>query len=105
MEVGAVGNKQTESVWDYPRPPRVEPFAGLIEVQHGGYVLAKSSNAFRVLETSHPPVFYIPPQDIMWDDCPFRLPTPLDDLIPLLPADRHHREAGLVYQFPAGEKF
>lgn len=56
--------KPEESVWDYPRPPRVEPFSGLVEVEHGGYVLARSSNAYRVLETSHPPVLYIPPQDI-----------------------------------------
>jgi uncharacterized protein (DUF427 family) len=59
--------KPEESVWDYPRPPRVETFSGLIEVHHGGYVLAKSSNTYRVLETSHPPVFYIPPEDIMMD--------------------------------------
>lgn len=65
MGVFNVGKKQLESVWDYPRPPRVEPFAGLIEIHHGGYVLAKSSSTYRVLETSHPPVFYIPPADIM----------------------------------------
>jgi uncharacterized protein (DUF427 family) len=39
----------------------------LIEVHHSGYVLAKSSSTFRVLETSHPPVFYIPPEDIMME--------------------------------------
>jgi len=59
-----VGKKQTESVWDYPRPPQVEAFAGLIEIRHGGYVVAKSSSTYRALETSHPPVFYIPPADI-----------------------------------------
>ncbi len=57
--------KQVESVWDYPRPPRVEAYPGLVEVHHGGEVLAKSSRAYRVLETSHPPVFYIPQADIM----------------------------------------
>jgi uncharacterized protein (DUF427 family) len=56
--------KPVESVWDYPRPPRVEVYSGLIEVHYGGVVLAKSSSAYRVLETSHPPVFYIPPADI-----------------------------------------
>jgi uncharacterized protein (DUF427 family) len=64
LEVCSVGKKQTESVWDYPRPPRVEAFTGLIEIRHGGYVVAKSSSTYRVLETSHPPVFYIPPADI-----------------------------------------
>lgn len=59
-----MARKTEESVRDYPRPPRVEAFPGLIEVHHGGIVLAKSSSTYRVLETSHPPVFYIPPTDI-----------------------------------------
>ncbi len=57
--------KDRESVWDYPRPPRVESYPGLIQIDHAGSVLAKSSRTYRVLETSHPPVFYIPPADIM----------------------------------------
>lgn len=56
--------KPKESVWDYPRPPRVELFDGLIEVIHSNRQLAKSTRSFRVLETSHPPVFYIPQDDI-----------------------------------------
>ncbi len=59
--------KRAESVWDYPRPPGVEAFAGEVEVRHHGYVLVKSNNTYRVLETSHPPVFYIPPEDIMME--------------------------------------
>ncbi len=62
-----MAKKPEESVWDYPRPPRVEAFSKLVEVHHRGYVLAKSSSTFRVLETSHPPVFYIPPGDIMME--------------------------------------
>jgi uncharacterized protein (DUF427 family) len=53
-----------ESVWDYPRPPRVEPTARRIRVVLGGVVIADSTRAHRVLETSHPPVYYIPPADI-----------------------------------------
>ncbi len=53
-----------ESVWDYPRPPRVEPFAGHIRVIFNNEVVADTSRAMRVLETSHPPVYYIPPDDI-----------------------------------------
>ena len=53
-----------ESVWDYPRPPRVEPVLALIEIIFGGQTLAQTSRAWRVLETSHPPVYYIPPDDI-----------------------------------------
>jgi len=50
----------TESVWDYPRPLRLESTAKQIRVEFGGIVIADSRSAFRVLETSHPPVYYIP---------------------------------------------
>jgi uncharacterized protein (DUF427 family) len=53
-----------ESVWDYPRPPRVEAFPGHIRVIFNNEVIADTSRALRVLETSHPPVYYIPPDDI-----------------------------------------
>lgn len=53
-----------ESVWDYPRPPRLEPTARRIRVLHAGVVLADSVRTYRVLETSHPPVYYIPQADI-----------------------------------------
>lgn len=53
-----------ESVWDYPRPPRLENSTKSIRVVAGGEVLAESVHAKRVLETSHPPVYYIPPKDI-----------------------------------------
>jgi uncharacterized protein (DUF427 family) len=56
-----------ESVWDYPRPPRLEDCAKTIKVVAGGEVLAESNRAKRVLETSHPPVYYIPPEDIRAD--------------------------------------
>ena len=49
-----------ESVWDYPRPPRVEPSARLVEVVLGGTVVASTRAALRVLETSHPPTWYLP---------------------------------------------
>jgi uncharacterized protein (DUF427 family) len=53
-----------ESVWDYPRPPRLERSHKLIRIVLGGGVLAETERAHRVLETSHPPVFYIPLEDI-----------------------------------------
>jgi len=53
-----------ESVWDYPRPPRLEDCGETIKVVVDGEVIAKSTQTKRVLETSHPPVFYIPPADI-----------------------------------------
>ena len=49
-----------ESVWDYPRPPRVEPSSERIVVNLNGAVIAETTDAVRVLETSHPPVYYIP---------------------------------------------
>lgn len=53
-----------ESVWDYPRPPRLEPISKHIQIIFNGEIIADTHQAFRVLETSHPPVYYIPPQDI-----------------------------------------
>lgn len=49
-----------ESVWDYPRPPRVEPTAELVVVKFDGHPVATTTRAARVLETSHPPVYYLP---------------------------------------------
>jgi len=53
-----------ESVWDYPRPPRVEPVSKRIRIFFGGVVIADTIAARRVLETSHPPVYYLPPGDV-----------------------------------------
>lgn len=49
-----------ESVWDYPRPPRVEASDELVEVALGGVVVARTEQSWRVLETSHPPTYYLP---------------------------------------------
>ncbi|NIR42743.1 MAG: DUF427 domain-containing protein [Gemmatimonadetes bacterium] len=53
-----------ESVWDYPRPPRVEPDARLVRVVCAGTSIAETRNTFRVLETASPPAFYLPPDDV-----------------------------------------
>jgi uncharacterized protein (DUF427 family) len=53
-----------ESVWDYPRPPRLEESSQRICVVFNGVTIADSRQTLRVLETSHPPVYYIPPEDI-----------------------------------------
>jgi uncharacterized protein (DUF427 family) len=53
-----------ESVWDYPRPPRVERTDDRIVVELGGRVVADTTAAWRVLETSQPPAYYLPPDDI-----------------------------------------
>ena len=56
-----------ESVWDYPRPPIWEKVAGRIKVVFGDQVIVDTNAALRVLETSHPPVYYLPPEDIATD--------------------------------------
>jgi uncharacterized protein (DUF427 family) len=53
-----------ESVWSYPRPPRVEPSGKQVRVVFGGVVVAESRHAVRVLETASPPVYYLPPTDV-----------------------------------------
>jgi uncharacterized protein (DUF427 family) len=57
----------TESVWDYPRPPRVERTDKLLRVEFAGQVLAETRRGVRVLETSHPPVYFFPPADVCLD--------------------------------------
>jgi uncharacterized protein (DUF427 family) len=49
-----------ESVWDYPRPPRLEATSALLQVELGGEVVAETREGWRVLETSHPPTYYLP---------------------------------------------
>lgn len=53
-----------ESVWDYPRPPRLESSSQHIQIIFNQITLVDSHHTYRVLETSHPPVYYIPPEDI-----------------------------------------
>jgi uncharacterized protein (DUF427 family) len=56
-----------ESVWDYPRPPRLEPTSKHVRIVFSGQTIASTNRAYRVLETSHPPVYYLPPDDIRMD--------------------------------------
>lgn len=53
-----------ESVWDYPRPPRLEDTPRHLVVRFNGAVVADTRRGKRVLETSHPPVYYFPPEDV-----------------------------------------
>ena len=53
-----------ERVWDYPGPPAVVPCERRVRVELACKVLADSTRALRVLETSHPPTIYIPPTDV-----------------------------------------
>lgn len=56
-----------ESVWDYPRPPRLERVTKRLRVMVGDIAIADTTRGYRVLETSHPPVYYIPFEDVRAD--------------------------------------
>lgn len=60
----ATNGKPLESVWDYPRPPRIERVDWRIRVVHGGVTVADAPEAWRVLETSQPPAYYVSPDHI-----------------------------------------
>ena len=53
-----------ESVWDNPRPPRIEEVPAVVRVEFAGEVVAESDHALRVLETASPPTVYLPPDDV-----------------------------------------
>ena len=56
-----------ESVWDYPRPPRLEAVSERLRVVFAGITIGETHAGYRVLETSHPPVYYFPPSDVRQD--------------------------------------
>jgi uncharacterized protein (DUF427 family) len=53
-----------ESVWDYPRPPRLEDCSKHIQIVFNDVIIADTHRSKRVLETSHPPSYYLPPEDL-----------------------------------------
>lgn len=59
-----VGPATVESVWDYPRPPIVVPSHERVVIDLDGETVADTRRSLRVLETSHPPVFYVPREAI-----------------------------------------
>lgn len=54
-----------ESVWDYPRPAIAQRFAGHLRIELGGRTIAETRRGVRTIETSHPPTYYFPPEDIL----------------------------------------
>ena len=56
-----------ESVWDYPRPPKLETYSGHIRIVFNGEIILDTNNALRILETSHPPTYYLPVTDFKKD--------------------------------------
>ncbi len=60
----AQNGKLVESVWDFPRPPRVERVDWRIRVVHGGLTVVDAPDAVRVLETSQAPAYYVAPEHV-----------------------------------------
>lgn len=63
----AANGRPRESVWDYPRPPRIEPVDRRVRVSLAGELIAESDGALRVLETAGAPTVYVPPDDVAVD--------------------------------------
>ena len=61
---GGNGARARESVWDYPRPPRIVRADRRVRIEHGGETIADSAHALRVLETASPPTIYVPAADV-----------------------------------------
>jgi uncharacterized protein (DUF427 family) len=57
--------RDKQCVWDYPRPPVLEKDLRTIKVEFSGHIIAHSVCAYKVLETSHPPSFYVPEGDVV----------------------------------------
>ncbi|MEM6763155.1 MAG: DUF427 domain-containing protein [Pseudomonadota bacterium] len=53
-----------ESVWDFPRPPRLEPVASRLRVEVAGVVVAETTRGYRILETAGAPVYHFPSEDV-----------------------------------------
>ncbi len=56
-----------ESVWDYPRPPLAKRTDRLVEVRAADVLIARSQRSVRLMETASPPTFYLPPDDVDFD--------------------------------------
>ena len=96
-----------ESVWDYPRPPRIERSDARVIVELAGVRIVDTQRSIRVLETSHPPVHYLCPDDFPSDVlqpatgpqswCEFKGTA---DYVDLAAGDRVARSAGWRYLNP-----
>lgn len=60
----AENGRARESVWDYPRPPRIEPVGRRVRVALGGVTIVDVPDAIRVLETAGAPTIYVPAADV-----------------------------------------
>ena len=98
-----------ESVWDYPRPPRLEQSVRHLLVVFAGETVAESRRALRVCETSGPPTYYLPPEDVQLDYleeafgttvCEWKGSASYYDLVV---GERRARAAAWAYRRPRGD--
>jgi uncharacterized protein (DUF427 family) len=103
----AVAGPGQESVWDYPRPPKLEEVAEEVEVFFAGRSIAYTEAPLRVLETSHPPVYYVPPDSVdegvlepngRTTDCEYKGQARYFDLVV---GDQRSKDAAWTYDDPA----
>lgn len=96
-----------ESVWDYPRPPKLEPSTDHVTIEHHGIVIAESRRPWRILETAHAPAYYLPAEDVRTDllrpsrtrtHCEYKGPASYADLV--LPDGTEVRDAFWWYAHP-----
>ena len=96
-----------ESVWDYPRPPRVEPAPKRLRVVFADETVADTTQGLRVLETSHPPAYYFPAEDVRMDLLQPSVGTTFCEFkgeasyFALVVGDRIARKAAWTYQSPS----
>lgn len=60
----AANGRARESVWSYPRPPRIEGVDRRVRVSLAGAPVVETAGAVRVIETAGAPVVYVPPGEV-----------------------------------------
>lgn len=53
-----------ESVWDFPRPAVAQPIDVHLRIVLAGRTIAETRRGVRTIETSHPPTYYFPADDV-----------------------------------------
>ena len=103
----APNGKPFESVWDYPRPPRLERVDWRVRVIQSGATVVDAPHAWRILETSQPPAYYVAPEFVDLD-----LLAPSDrrtfcewkgvaEYADIVVGDDRVRDAGWTYRAPS----
>ena len=100
-------DRGVQDVWDFPRPPAVVACERRVRVEVAGVVVADSAKALSVLETSHPPTIYVPPEDVRGDvlvasdargtTCEFKGPA---DYLDVVVGDDRRRQVAWTYPEP-----